>query len=103
MGFLPGVGTPELLIVGIIALLLFGKNLPNVARNAGKSFAEFKKGISGFQEEFHKASRDVEKTISYTPPAAKSTDADEDRPKSTVEVVSGHDDDDFSAPKFDVG
>jgi sec-independent protein translocase protein TatA len=102
MGFLPGVGTPELLIVGIIALLLFGKNLPNVARNAGKSFAEFKKGISGFQEEFHKASRDVEKTITYSPPVTKSTD--EDRPKPAVEVLSGHDDDDdFSAPKFDVG
>ena len=99
MGFLPGVGTPELIIVGIIALLLFGKNLPNVARNAGKSFAEFKKGISGFQEEFHKVSREAEKTISYTPPANKSTD--EDRPKPTDDETSN--DDDFSAPKFDVG
>lgn len=99
MGFLPGVGTPELIIVGIIALLLFGKNLPNVARNAGKSFAEFKKGISGFQDEIHKASRDVEKTIAYTPSSTKSTS--EDRPKPTEEESSN--DDDFSAPKFDVG
>ena len=99
MGFLPGVGTPDLIIVGIIALLLFGKNLPNVARNAGKSFAEFKKGISGFQDEIHKASRDVEKTITYIPPPSKSTD--EARPKPTEEDISN--DDDFSAPKFDVG
>jgi len=98
MGFLPGVGAPELIIVGIIALLLFGKNLPNVARNAGESFAEFKKGISGFQDEIHKASRDVEKTISYTPSSTKSTD--EARPKLTTEETSN--DDDFSAPKFDV-
>ena len=98
MGFLPGVGTPELIIVAIIALLLFGKNLPNVARNAGKSFAEFKKGISGFQHEIHKASRDVEKTITYTPSSSKSTD--EARPKLTTEETSN--DDDFSAPKFDV-
>ena len=81
MGFLPGVGTPELIIVGIIALLLFGRNLPNVARNAGKSFAEFKKGISGFQDEIHKASRDVEKTITYNPSSSKSTD--DSRPKLT--------------------
>ena len=40
---LPGVGTAEMLIVGIIALLLFGKNLPSVARNMGKSMAELKK------------------------------------------------------------
>ena len=99
MGFLPGVGTPELIIVGIIALLLFGKNLPNVARNAGKSFAEFKKGISGFQEEFHKVSRDAEKTITYTPSTSKSTS--DDRPKPTQEETSN--DDDFSAPKFDLG
>jgi sec-independent protein translocase protein TatA len=99
MGFIPGVGTPELIIVGIIALLLFGKNLPNVARSAGKSFAEFKKGISGFQDEIHKASRDVEKTITYVPPSKKSTD--EDRPVVSEEETSN--DDDFSAPKFDVG
>lgn len=96
---IPGVGSMELMIVGVIALLLFGKNLPNVARNAGKSFAEFKKGISGFQEEFHKVSRDAEKTITYTPSSTKSTA--EDRPKPTAEEASN--DDDFSAPKFDVG
>ena len=98
MGFLPGVGTPELIIVGIIALLLFGKNLPNVARNAGKSLAEFKKGISGFQDEMQKASRDVEKKITYNSSSTKSTD--EDRPK--LKEVNHSNDDDFSAPKFDV-
>jgi sec-independent protein translocase protein TatA len=42
MGFLPGVGAFEMLSLGLIALLLFGKNLPSVAKNLGKSFAELK-------------------------------------------------------------
>ncbi len=98
MGFLPGVGSFEMLIVGIIALLLFGKNLPTVAKNLGKSFSEFKKGVSGFQEEIRSASREVEKTVSYTPSSTKSTSVD--RPKVAVSETTS--DDDFTAPKFDI-
>ncbi|MFO0977783.1 MAG: twin-arginine translocase TatA/TatE family subunit [Planctomycetaceae bacterium] len=99
MGFLPGVGTTEMLIVGIIALLLFGRNLPNVAKNLGKSFAEFKKGMSGFQEEFRNVTRDAENSVRYTPPESKPA-TPEERPKVAASDASA--DDDFSAPKFDL-
>jgi len=36
----------EMLIVGGIAVLLFGKKLPDVARNIGKTWAEFQKAIN---------------------------------------------------------
>jgi sec-independent protein translocase protein TatA len=98
MGFLPGIGAPEMMIVGVIALLLFGKNLPNVARNLGKSFAEFKKGISGFQDEIRNASRDAERNMTYTPPTPRATD--ENRPKATVDATASEDD--FAAPRFDI-
>ncbi|MEX2286216.1 MAG: twin-arginine translocase TatA/TatE family subunit [Planctomycetaceae bacterium] len=50
-----GIGTTELLIVGIIALLLFGKRLPEVARSLGKGITEFKKGVAGIEDDVHHA------------------------------------------------
>ncbi len=42
-----GLGTQELLIILVIALVLFGaKRLPELARSLGSSVKEFKKGIN---------------------------------------------------------
>lgn len=46
-----GIGHWEMMIVAVIALLLYGKRLPEVARSLGKGMREFKSGIAGFQEE----------------------------------------------------
>lgn len=50
-----GLGPTELAIVGVIALLLFGARLPQVARSMGKSIREFKSGMSEIEEEVNKA------------------------------------------------
>jgi sec-independent protein translocase protein TatA len=51
-GFFFGTpGWPEMLIVGVIALLLFGKRLPEVARSLGKGIVEFKKGVRGIEDD----------------------------------------------------
>ena len=49
---LPQVGATELLIVLFIILLLFGaKRIPQLARSLGSGTREFRKGISGDDDE----------------------------------------------------
>lgn len=52
----PGnLGPGELLVVGLFAVLLFGKKLPEVGRSLGKGLVEFKKGLRGEEDEPWKA------------------------------------------------
>ena len=43
---LPNLGPAEMIIVMGLAVLLFGKRLPEVGRSLGKGIVEFKKGLS---------------------------------------------------------
>jgi len=49
-----GIGNTELLILGIIALLLFGNRLPSVMRSLGGGISEFKKGLDDVNREIHR-------------------------------------------------
>ena len=84
-GFSPGL--PELVIFGTIALLLFGKRLPEVARSLGKGIVEFKKGVRGIEDEVQQST--YSSTSSSTPrPAA---------PEEAPEVTAPK----FEPPKFE--
>lgn len=50
-----GIGMTEMMILGIIGVLLFGKRLPEVGKSLGKSLVEFKRGVSGVQSEIETA------------------------------------------------
>lgn len=52
LAILPNIGLPELLIIFVIVLIVFGANkLPKIAKDLGSGIREFKKSISGENDE----------------------------------------------------
>ncbi len=71
-----GLGTQELIIILVIALLIFGpKKLPELARSTGKAINEFRKASSGIlDEEEEKKEKKEEKTETALKPAESETE-----------------------------
>lgn len=60
LAFLQNIGLPELLVILLIILLLFGAaRLPEIARSLGKSIHAFKKGV----KEVEKDVEEIDKKI----------------------------------------
>lgn len=67
-----GIGYQEMLLYGVIAILLFGKRLPDVARKAGSSYRELKKSVNQFQKEFQSIDSNEPPRTKQRPPAEDS-------------------------------
>lgn len=50
-------GTTELIVIALVALLIFGRRLPDVARSVGRSIIEFKKGLRDVKDDIDVQSR----------------------------------------------
>jgi TatA/E family protein of Tat protein translocase len=55
------LGFPEMLFLGLLALLLFGpKRLPEIGRQVGRALGEFKRASSEFQNQLEDEVRQLE-------------------------------------------
>ena len=87
-----GLGMQELLVVGIVALLLFGERLPEVAKTLGRRYAEFRRGLSDIQSQMN-----LSDIYSSTPSSSSSY-----RSSSNSASYDDYDDyDEATAPKFE--
>lgn len=60
LALLGSLGTPELVLIFVVILLLFGaKKLPELARGVGKSMGEFKKARDDFEREITRGEEDA--------------------------------------------
>lgn len=71
-----GIGTPELIVILVIALIIFGPGkLPEVGRAIGKSIREFKGAMSSEKKVIREAKEDVQEAVHAA--------------KETIDVTSG--------------
>lgn len=88
----PGLSWGEMLLVGVIAILLFGKRLPEVAKSLGNSYRQFRKGISDFHSQI-----DLTEMTQPTPTTSYRSNA-----SSSSSYSSAADDyDEPTAPRFE--
>ena len=43
-------GPAELVVIGLVALVIFGRNLPKMARTLGQTLIEYRKGMKEYRE-----------------------------------------------------
>ena len=72
-------GPPEMIVIGIIAVVLFGGNLPEVARKFGASYRELRRGLNEVQQEFRNAEYEASKALTMDDKPSRVED-DEDEP-----------------------
>ena len=60
--FLQNIGAPEIIIIALVVLLLFGgKKIPELMKGIGKGVRSFKEGVNNIEKEIDSIDEDVKK------------------------------------------
>ena len=90
LGFLDSLNPGTLLMLGIVALLLFGERLPEVGRTWGRKLVDLKKNVDNLQSQIRNAA------MSATPDLSGPVSS---TPRRTSDASSA-DREEATAPKF---
>ncbi len=90
-----GMGMQEVVIILIIAVLLFGSKLPEVAKSLGASYREFRKGLA-----------DLQSQIDFNDVTSNSSSSSYSSSRASSSSKSSYEDDfddheEVAAPKFE--
>jgi len=87
-----GVGLPEMALITIVALLVFGpKKLPEIGRSVAKTLRSFQDASKEFENEFKKEAASIEKSLSMNAQLEASSEpkqAEINEPDTTTETKS---------------
>lgn len=71
-----GIGLPEMALITIVALLVFGpKKLPEIGRSVAKTLRSFQDASKEFENEFKKEAANIEKSVSMSAKLESGSDA----------------------------
>ncbi len=88
-----GIGMQEMVIIGIVAILLFGSKLPDVAKSLGQSYREFKRGLGDIQSSLNVSDSYSSKSSRSSRSSGSSTS------RARFDDIDDHDE--AMAPKFE--
>lgn len=85
LAFIGGLGGPEIAVIFVVVLLLFGaKKIPELARGLGKSMGEFKRARDEFEDEIKMAEMEVSTEETKTKTKTKEAPGKEEAETSDV-------------------
>lgn len=102
---MPQIGPLEILVVGVIALIVFGPHrLPEMARSVGKAVAEFRRQASDLRDEFSSGLDEVDDEQEQPPPTSDPVAAEDlSAPEGPPGPERGPDDDASTGPSAEPG